>query len=143
MTTATSLAQKHIETLVDDPATWETLIDDDIEWELVYAPSLGHPARLSGRSEVNRHINWFRGAVERLKFYDVRVQEMADPDLAVAEVRAEALVKSTGRVYRQEYLFILRSRNGKILKLREYFDPVKAATAMEIPLPGSDADAGS
>ena len=25
----------------------------------VYAPSLGHPARLSGREEVMRHVTWF------------------------------------------------------------------------------------
>jgi ketosteroid isomerase-like protein len=135
MTTAMALAKRHIETFVDDPATWETLIADEIEWELVYAPSLGHPARLSGRDEVNRHIAWFREAVERLRFHDIRIQEMADPALALAEVKAEALIKSTGRVYRQEYLFILRSRHGKIVGIREYFDPVKAAFAMGIPMP--------
>ena len=50
-TIATELLQRHIETLVDDPARWETLIADDILWELAYAPSVGHPARLSGRDE--------------------------------------------------------------------------------------------
>jgi hypothetical protein len=25
-------------------------------WELAYAPALGHPARLSGRTEVTRHV---------------------------------------------------------------------------------------
>ena len=54
-TIATDLLQRHIETLVDDAATWETLIADDITWELAYAPSVGHPARLSGRDEVVRH----------------------------------------------------------------------------------------
>jgi uncharacterized membrane protein YphA (DoxX/SURF4 family) len=44
--------QRHIDTLVDDAAQWQTLIADDILWELAYAPSVGHPARLSGREEV-------------------------------------------------------------------------------------------
>ena len=46
-------------TLVADPEQWQTLIADDIVWELVYAPALGHPARLSGRGEVMRHVAWF------------------------------------------------------------------------------------
>ena len=53
-TIATDLLQRHIETLVDDAARWETLIADDILWELAYAPSLGHPARLSGRDAEER-----------------------------------------------------------------------------------------
>ena len=33
-TIASDLLQRHIETLVDDAASWETLIADDIVWEL-------------------------------------------------------------------------------------------------------------
>ena len=46
---ASDLLQEHIRTLVDDNRQWQTLIADDIVWELAYAPSLGHPPRLSGR----------------------------------------------------------------------------------------------
>jgi uncharacterized protein len=46
-TIASDLLQRHIETLVNEAAEWETLIADDIVWELAYAPSVGHPARLS------------------------------------------------------------------------------------------------
>ena len=55
MTIACALLQQHIQTLVDDNAQWQKLIADDIVWELTYAPSLGHPARLSGREEAVRH----------------------------------------------------------------------------------------
>ena len=52
MTIASDLLQRHIQTLVADNAQWQTLIADDLLWELVYAPAIGHPARLSGRKEV-------------------------------------------------------------------------------------------
>ena len=55
MTVASDLLTRHLHTLVDDNAQWQTLIADDLLWELVYAPSLGHPARLTGRQEVMRH----------------------------------------------------------------------------------------
>ena len=139
MTIASDLLQRHVQTLVEDNAQWQTLIADDLLWELVYAPSIGHPARLSGREEVVRHVTWFLGTVENFRFFDLRVYPSADPEAAVAEVKAEALIKATGRTYRQEYVFFLRAKGGKIAHLREYFDPVRAAKAMDTPILGLES----
>ena len=134
MTIASELLQQHIQTLVKDNAQWQTLIADNILWELAYAPALGHPARLSGRAEVVRHATWFVGAVENFRFFDIKVYPFADPEGAVAEAKAEGLIKSTGRVYRQDYVVFLRAANSKIAFLREYFDPVRAAKALDTPI---------
>jgi hypothetical protein len=134
MTTAVDLLEQHIRTLVDDNAHWQTLIADDVIWELAYAPSLGHPARLSGREEVARHANWFVGAVEDFRFFDLKVHAFAEPDGAVAEVMAEGRIKSTGRPYRQNYVVFLRARDGKIAYMREFFDPIRAAWALDAPI---------
>jgi hypothetical protein len=71
----------------------ETLIADDLVWELPYAPAMGHPARLSGREEVVRHVTWFVGAVENFRFYDLKKHAFTDPEVAVAEVKVEGLIK--------------------------------------------------
>jgi ketosteroid isomerase-like protein len=134
MTIASDLLQRHIQTLVADNAQWQTLIVDDLVWELPYAPTLGHPARLAGREEVMDFVTWFLGAVENFRFFDLTVYACADPDVAVAEVKAEARIKSTGRLYRQEYVVFLRAAGGKIAFLREYFNPVRAAQAMDAPI---------
>ena len=136
MTIASDLLRRHIETLVADNAQWQTLIADDLVWELPYAPGIGHPARLSGREEVVRHVTWFLWAVEHFRFFDLTVYACTDPDVAVAEVKAEARIKPTGRLYHQEYVVFLRAAGGKIVFLREYFDPVRAATAMDTPILG-------
>ena len=130
MTVAADLLQRHIETLLK-PGEWETLIADDILWELPFAPALGHPHRLEGREAVEKHVNWFRGAVENFRFSDIRVYPLADPNGAVGEVRAEGRIRASGREYRQEYVFFLRAAGGKIASLREYFDPARAAKAMD------------
>jgi ketosteroid isomerase-like protein len=135
-TIASDLLQRHIQTLVNDNAQWQTLIADDILWELVYAPAIGHPARLSGREEVVRHVTWFIRAVENFRFFDVRVYALADPEAAVAEFKAEGLIKPTGRIYAQDYVLFLRAERGKIAFLREYFDPVRAAKALNTPILG-------
>jgi ketosteroid isomerase-like protein len=139
MTTASDLLQQHIQTLVDDNERWQTLIADDLLWELAYAPAIGHPARLSGREEVVRHVNWFLGAVENFRFSDIRVYPFVDSQAAVAEFKAEGLSKPTGRIYRQDYVVFLRAVGGKIAFLREYFDPVRAATALDTRILGLES----
>ena len=139
MTIASDLLQQHIQTLVDDNARWQTLIADDLLWELAYAPAIGHPARLTGREEVMRHVNWFLGAVENFRFFDIRVYAFADAEATVAEFKAEGLVKPTGRIYRQDYVVFLRAAAGKIVFLREYFDPVRAAKSFAAPILGLES----
>jgi ketosteroid isomerase-like protein len=139
MTIASDLLQQHIQTLVEDNAQWQTLIADDLLWELPYAPAIGHPARLSGRKEVVRHVTWFLGAVENFRFFDVKVYALADPEAAVAQFKAEGRIKSTGRIYGQEYVLFLRAVGGKIAFLREYFDPTRAAKALDTPILGLES----
>src|SRR5687767_970019 len=110
-----------------------------ILWELVYAPAIGHPARLSGREEVVRHGPWFRGGCGYFRFFDLKVYGFADPEGAVAEVSAEGLIKATGRIYRQDYVVFLRAAGGKIACLREYFDPVRAAKALNTAILGFES----
>ena len=136
MTIATDLVQQHVQTLVEDNRRWQRLIADDIVWELPYASALGHPVRLSGRQEVVRHALWFVGAVQDFRFFDLRVHALADPEAAVAEVKAEGLIVPTGKIYQQEYVIFLCCANDKITSLREYFDPTRAAKAMSIPVLG-------
>ena len=136
MSIASDLLRQHVQTLVDNNARWQTLIADDVLWELAYAPSLGHPAKLSGRAEAVRHATWFVGAVENFRFFDLNVYALTDPQGAVAEVKGEGLIKSTGRLNRQDYVIFLRAADGKITFLREYFDPVRAAKALDTPILG-------
>ena len=139
MTIASDLLQRHIQTLVEDNAQWQTLIADDLLWELPYAPAIGHPARLSGREEVVGHVTWFLEAVENFCFFDLKLYVLADPEAAVAEVKAEAIIKATRRIYLQDYVLFLRAAGGKIAFLREYFDPTRAAKAMDTAILGFES----
>lgn len=136
MKNATELLQQHIETLVGNPAQWRELLAEDIVWELPYAPSLGHPAKLEGREAVIRHADWFAGAVSQFRFLDVEILSAASPQHAVARVRAEGHIDATGRTYEQEYVVFLTARDGAIAHLCEYFDPVRAALALDAPIVG-------
>ncbi len=86
-----------------------------------------------------RHVAWFLGAVENFRFFDARYYAFTDPQGAAVEVRPEGLIKSTGRIYRQDYVLFLRAAGGKIVFVREYFDPVRAAKALDAPILGLDS----
>jgi uncharacterized protein len=77
--------------------------------------------------------------VENFHFSDLNIYAPADVQSAVAEVKGEGLIKSTGRVYRQDYVVFLRAADGKIGFLREYFDPVRAAMALDAPILGLES----
>ena len=85
MTVAEDLLHRHIATLLADNTRWQMMLADDVVWELPFAPALGHPARLSGRAEVVKFAAWFVGAVENFRFFDMRVQASADPELVFVE----------------------------------------------------------
>jgi ketosteroid isomerase-like protein len=139
MTIASDLMQRHIQTLVQDNEKWQTLIADDLLWELPYAPAIGHPARLSGREEVVNHVTWFLRAVENFRYFDLKMYTLSDPEGAVAEVKAEGIIKPTGRIYRQDYVLFLRAASGRIAFIREYFDPTRAAKAMDTAILGFES----
>jgi ketosteroid isomerase-like protein len=83
---------------------------------------------------VARHVSWFLGAVEDFRFFDLQVHAFADSASAVAEVKAEGRIKTTPRIYRQDYVLFLQATGGKIAFLREYFDPTRAAHAFNLPI---------
>ncbi|SPA33646.1 nuclear transport factor 2 family protein [Cupriavidus taiwanensis] len=136
MTIATTLLHKHLEWLVDQPQQWRGLIADNIVWDLPYAPSLGHPVKLEGREAVLRHASWFAGAVKDFRFSEAIVTATDNPEHAIARVRGEGVIAANGRVYRQEYVVFLTAQDGRIVQLREYFDPVQAALALDAPVVG-------
>ena len=76
------------------------------------------------------------GGFERFRSFDIRLYAFADPQGAAAEVKAEGLIKSSGRVSRQDYVVFLRASGNTIAFLREYFDPVRAAYALDTPILG-------
>jgi hypothetical protein len=98
VTIASDLLQQHIQTLVDDNARWQTLVADDILWELAYAPSLGHPAQLSGRKEAVRHATWFVGAVENFRFFDPNVYALFQLDATSSSRKVTWANTVAGRV---------------------------------------------
>ncbi|MCM6772042.1 hypothetical protein NDR87_02885 [Nocardia sp. CDC159] len=81
------------------------------------------PTRLVGHDEL-------RAAVARLSDYDLRVTGLAaaepllDPDTWLVFARGEFIVRSTGAIRDEGYVFALRLRAGRIAHCACYRDPL-------------------
>jgi len=73
-----------------------------------------------------------RRAVENFRFFELGIC-VTDPEGAVAESQGEGLIKSTGRMYRQDYVLFLRAVREKIAFHTRIFDPVAGARALDTP----------
>jgi ketosteroid isomerase-like protein len=54
-----------------------------------------------------------------------------DPDLVIAEVRGNNAVAGSDRVYDNDYLFLVDTRDGLITRIFEYSNPMVFARAVE------------
>lgn len=120
---------EHLELIGHDIQRWIDLFADDAVVEFPYAPSLGLPGRFEGKEAIDRY---FRGTPESfrdLAFRDVRRYPTTDPDVAIAEAHGSATVGANDARYEQDYVMLVRTKGGKIVLYREYWNPLPALEA--------------
>ena len=115
--------------------------DDAVhEWPF---PFPGSPGRLSGHAEIQAwHARVRAGGTPRFRFErfdNVVVHDTTDPELIVAEYEIHGTVTATGRPFTFSYVLVLRVRDGKIVRLRDYLNPLAMTRAASAP-PGAHAD---
>ena len=74
----------------------------------------------------------------RLEDYEVaELYQAQDPEVVIAEVRAKAIVTTTGRSLTATSIQILRIREGHIVLWRDFADPRVLEEMIGEPRPGS------
>lgn len=103
------------------------ICDPDFVAELPYSEP---PERLEGFAA-------YRAAVEpslaifRFRLRLDRLHPAIDPDLLIAEYTGEGTAVPTGKPYHNTYIGILRFSKGRLIFLREFFNPKLADVALE------------
>lgn len=87
-----------------------------------------------GQKAIEGFIASLLAKVPDFAFRNVRLL-IETPEQVFAEYEVEALVPSTGKIYRQLYAGRLVARDGKILLLREALDTMAAAHAFSTAQP--------
>jgi ketosteroid isomerase-like protein len=91
---------------------------------------------MQGRVEIRRSLGplWQRArqSGRRVTGYDpVVVHQTTDPEVIVAEFTLHGMVEDRGDSYRMSYVHVYRVRDGRILWLRDYWNPLALAATDE------------
>jgi ketosteroid isomerase-like protein len=122
MKNATELLKAYLAE-IQDPAAAAALFADDGVVEL---PTVN--ARAEGPAAIEKFLAGLLAKVPDFRFQNIRIW-IETPDQAFGEYDVEAVVPSTGKVYRQHYAGRLVAENGKIKLLRESLDTLAASQA--------------
>jgi len=94
---------------------------DDGVLEFPFAPQ-GFPARVEGKAALREFFHQFPKYYTKIEFFDRTTERLADGTGIVAQYRGE-WVNIKGRAYNNRYIAIFRFRDGKLVHMREYFNP--------------------
>ena len=108
---------------VREPALAAALFADDGVIEL---PTVN--ARAQGPEAIEKFIDGLLKRVPDFRFKNIRIF-IETPDQAFGEYEVEAIIPSTGKLYKQTYAGRLVAENGKIKLLREALDTLAASRA--------------
>jgi ketosteroid isomerase-like protein len=114
-------------TTLGQPAWWD-LMHEDIVLEFPYGASLGQPERIVGRSAAVLYVKALLDRAGDLNFYDVKILATEDPALFVSEYRADRKNRN-GKPYVQIYINKVRVEDGKVIFMREFWDPKRILDA--------------
>lgn len=60
-----------------------------------------------------------------------------DPNCVIAEASARSIVGETGGVYENAYVMVFRAKDGLLIDLNEYVNPIKVANALHMMFPSA------
>lgn len=126
---ASMALDEHLTLIRTDIAAWFDLFADDAVVEFPYASSLGLFSSLEGIEAIRRYFADTPERFRELSFAGLRRYVTTDPDVVLAEFHGSALIGSTGLRYEQDYIAVLKTREGKIVLYREFWDPQRVLEA--------------
>lgn len=105
-----------------DARGWVDLFSVDGVLEFPYAPR-GWPTRFEGRDALWQHMQKFPENLT-VKFSEPAFYDTSDPNLAIAEYRGDGEALTTGLPFHQNYISVVSTRNGEIVRFRDFWNPL-------------------
>ncbi|MEV7329885.1 nuclear transport factor 2 family protein [Micromonospora sp. NPDC093244] len=113
---------------------WVALFTEDGVLEFPYAPE-GYPTRTAGKANLHEYMKNFPEHF-KVEFTDLHFHETTDPSLVIAEFKSRGTALATGRPYNQTYISVVETRDGKISRYVDFWNPLIAIES----LGGSSSD---
>ena len=126
-TTNRDLARRVVE-LLGSEEQFE-LYADDIVMEFPYGPSLGMPDRFETKPTVVAYVRRILKGLSGVVIREMSLSSVAgDPTTVFVEYEADCPTPG-GNTYRQIYVNKMQFRDGKLVHMRELWDPKKIIDA--------------
>ncbi|RKH18779.1 nuclear transport factor 2 family protein [Corallococcus sp. CA047B] len=122
----TRMMDAHLALIGTDIERWLGLFANDAVVEFPYAPSLGMPSRLEGIEAIRAYFVPITQRFQGLAFADVQRYPTTDPNVGWMEVHGSATLLPSHFHYEQDYVMRLHLREGRIVRYREYWNPLAA-----------------
>lgn len=99
---------------------------EDLVMELPYT---NPPITIDGREKVRSYL---RAAFKAFKFriWITEVHPTIDPEMAIVEYASEGQIATTGKSYANTYIGVYWFRDGRISRVKEFFNPEITAEAL-------------
>jgi ketosteroid isomerase-like protein len=113
-----------------DPAA-ETFVDmmaEDFVMEFPFARP-GMQTRIEGRSAVLTYLMTVSQGVSVDSMSNVTVHDTSDPDVVIVEFQGHGRSVKTGEVYEPRYISVIRTRGGRMVHYRDYWNPLAGLKA--------------
>jgi len=137
-TPADVLARRRHLTLNGDADGLADLFAPDAVIEFSFHGPPGTPVRLEGREAIREYSRNVMASPLRLEDYEVaELYQTQDPEVVIAEIRAQATITTTGRPLAATSIQILRIREGRIVLWRDFADPRVLEEVTGEPRPGN------
>lgn len=105
------------------------LLDDDVVMRFPYMLP-GYPNEARGRAECSGFFASVVALFSSFHWVEPTVYSTNDPELAMATTTSSAKMHN-GTVYENEYVLLMRVRNGAIVEYCEFFDPNRAVPVFQ------------
>jgi uncharacterized protein len=118
------LAQKYLELLQkQDWDAWIQLWSDDAILEFPYAPA-GAPNRYEGKANILRYMSATTEGIAVDGVTSLAIHPQLDPTAVVVELHITGHLLKNGATYEQKYVTFFQFENERILRYREYWNPL-------------------
>lgn len=109
--------------LEKDMKSWMELWDENAVFEFPYAPE-GSPKRIEGKAAIYNYIKDYPKQIHLSSFTTPTVYRSADSNTVIAEFQCDGHVIKTGLPYRQSYISVIETNDGRIMRYKDYWNPL-------------------
>lgn len=132
---ATDLLTRSLDLLLaKDIDDWIALWASDGILEFPFAPP-GAPHRLVGREAVRAYMADYPDHIDLRSFEDLTVHRTDDPETIVVELRGTGRAVATGRPFDMPYIQVITVHDGRITRMRDYWNGALVADAFDGEIP--------